>query len=85
VRSDSVHTYPTTDEHITDGLDCWCSPVYYLPCDECDVAEYRGIARGDLPAMPLASGCWKCTNGLILLSRAEAEATDQGIIIVHNR
>jgi hypothetical protein len=82
---DRVHTYPSTDEHITEGLNCWCAPSYFRPCDECDVEEYRGAARGDLPAMPTAPSCWKCQNGLIPLSYAEADATESGIIIVHNR
>lgn len=65
--SQHVHTYPTTGEHTTDGFDCWCSPAYLLPCNECD------------------TGCWKCTNGLIPLSRAEADASERPIVIVHNR
>jgi hypothetical protein len=67
VDSRNTHVYPTTDEHITVGPDCWCSPRYLLPCDECE------------------SGCWKCTDGVIVLTRAEAEACDRPIVIVHNR
>ena len=65
--SGSIHTYPLTDEHITVGFDCWCSPRYLLPCDECD------------------TGCWKCTEGFIALSRAEAERASDPLVIVHNR
>lgn len=35
-RAERRHVSPTTGEHLTDGLDCWCSPRYATPCDECD-------------------------------------------------
>lgn len=85
MNGDRQHVYPTTDAHNTDGLDCWCSPSYNLPCDECDVEDHRGAARGHLPAQPSVSGCWKCTNGLIPLSREDAEWETRPLIIVHNR
>lgn len=72
------------EEHDTDGLDCWCGPSYFLPCDECDVEDWRGAARAYLSEMPTAPGCWKCTNGLIPLSRAEAGAAEVPLVIVHN-
>lgn len=53
-------------EHDTDGVDCWCSPTYFRPCDECD------------------AGCWKCTEGRIALTRDEAAADEDPIVIVHN-
>ena len=56
-------------EHITDGNDCWCDPEYLLPCDD----------HGD------SKRCWKCEgrNGCAVLTRAEADATDRSIVIVH--
>lgn len=27
---------PLLDAHDTEGLDCWCSPSYLLPCLECE-------------------------------------------------
>ena len=70
MNDQSQHVYHTSAEHDTNGLDCWCSPSYNLPCDECE---------------PPQAGCWKCINGLIPLSRAQAETNDQPLIIVHNR
>lgn len=67
---ESVHVMPNNGEHPGEGLDCWCSPRYGLPCDECPT---------DKP------GCWKCDGGLITLTRSEAEATDARLVIVHNR
>lgn len=64
--SESNHVYPTSAEHDTEGLDCWCQPTYHLPCDECD------------------GGCWKCSDGLIEITRADAEQLDEAIVIVHN-
>jgi uncharacterized cupin superfamily protein len=67
-----MHVYPVANgnpevtEHDTNSLDCWCSPTFMLPCDECE------------------AGCWKCTDGTTPLTRAEAEACDSPIIIVHN-
>jgi hypothetical protein len=85
MTTDRVHVCPVADEHDTDGLGCWCAPTYNLVCDECDAEDHRGAAQGHLPAQPSHPGCWKCQNGLIPLTRAEAEATDQPLIIVHNR
>lgn len=33
-----IHTYPhqVARAHITEGLDCWCGPAFYVPCDECE-------------------------------------------------
>lgn len=51
--------------HDTESIDCWCSPRYLKPCDECE------------------TGCWKCERGVIPLTREEAEACDDPIIVVH--
>lgn len=93
--SDSRHVYPTTDEHITEGFDCWCSPAYMLPCDECgdtdglaEIADDVGSdeLHSDVEAMRAeVPGCWKCKNGLIELSREEAELAKEPLVIVHNR
>jgi len=72
------------DEHDLLGLDCWCSPRYLLPCDECDV-EIAPADDATEQIFERGSGCWKCDDGCIPLSRAEAEATERSIIIVHNR
>jgi hypothetical protein len=73
------------DAHNTDGLECWCGASDHLACDECDVVDYRGAARVYLFDPPTDAGCWKCTNGLIPLSPAEAAATEETLIVVHNR
>lgn len=70
-------------EHSTDWLDCWCAPGYYVPCDACDPMEYRGAARVYLLEPPTAPGCWKCANGLMPISRAEAGATEETLVILH--
>ena len=56
-------------EHDTDSLDCPCGPEFLFPCDE----------------HPFEDRCWKCEtrNGLIPMSRAEADACDYPIIVVH--
>lgn len=36
-----IHTIPTWEAHDTTGLDCWCSPTYSLPCDECDTGCWK--------------------------------------------
>ena len=68
MNAKSVHTYPVNvpREHVTHGLDCWCNPLWKLPCDECE------------------NGCWKCDRGLIPLTREEAEAAEDPLVIVHN-
>lgn len=30
-------------------------------------------------------GCWKCDEGLIPLTRAQAEASEAALVVVHNR
>lgn len=82
--SQSVHTYPTTDEHVTQGLGCWCVPRYYLPCDECDV-ELAPVEDATERIYERGEGCWKCTDGLIELTQAEAHASEHPLVIVHNR
>lgn len=98
INGDSIHTYPADEEfaeHITEGLMCWCVPRFYIPCDECgdldglsDLAEQHGVERlhsypdemhADVP------GCWKCKEGLVELTTAEAELCTQPLVIVHNR
>jgi hypothetical protein len=74
-------------KHITTGLDCPCNPKFYRPCDDCEVEEYRAARRADFDSeddLPSALGCWKCERGLIELTRAEAEASDVALVIVHN-
>jgi hypothetical protein len=65
----SRHVLPTSDEHLTEGLDCWCVPTYFVPCDECENGE----------------GCWKCDDGKVWLTHAEALDEPQTIVVVHNR
>jgi hypothetical protein len=48
MMSENIHTYPTTDEHLTSGLDCWCSPAYLLPCDECEDGCWKCVG-GAIP------------------------------------
>lgn len=56
--------------HDTDSLDCPCGPDYFVPCDEHEVD---------------GETCWRCAahNGLLPLTRAEADACDDPIVIVH--
>jgi hypothetical protein len=91
----SIHAAPLIDEHAIDGLGCWCVPRYVLPCDECgDDEGLDAIVGDDDPphAVSFAEdmrapvpSCWKCTEGLIELTRAEAEACTRPLVIVHNR
>lgn len=48
------------------GINCWCGPTFFRPCDECD------------------AGCWKCDGGRIALTKAEAQAAEVPIVIVHD-
>jgi hypothetical protein len=93
---ESIHSYPVDEgEHVTDGIGCWCVPRYYLPCDECgDVDGLDAIAdnAGDTRLNAFAEdmhaavpGCWKCVEGLVELTQAEAEACERPLVIVHNR
>lgn len=65
----ATHVYPA-QQHNTDGYDCpACQPEYFRLCDE----EH-----------PTADSCWKCSpRGMIAITREEAEATDEPVIIVH--
>lgn len=60
---------PVEGGHEEHGLDCWCVPTYFVPCDECE--------NGD--------GCWKCDNGKVWLTYDQALAEERTIVIVHNR
>lgn len=31
-----VYPHPAPRAHATEGLDCWCGPAFYVPCDECE-------------------------------------------------
>jgi hypothetical protein len=42
-EGDNLHTVPTIGEHTTVGLDCWCSPTYLLPCDECESGCWKCV------------------------------------------
>ena len=57
-------------EHDVDSLDCPCGPDYFAPCDEHDDPD---------------ATCWRCAahNGLLPLTRAEADAATDPIVIVH--
>lgn len=92
---DQRHVYRVNEEHNTEGLDCWCLPTYNRVCNECGMRplaeklDNLGIAR--LHAEPEQMkvndeqvGCWKCTNGLIPLTRDEAGQEEEPMIIVHN-
>ena len=90
----NVMVYPVIEEseHNLEGLDCWCVPKYLLPCDECDEMEPLVILpvrrlHADTPeqAQVDVAGCWKCVEGMIALTREEAEACERTVIIVHHR
>lgn len=84
--SDLRHVYPVTDddEHICHGLVCWCVPRYFVPCDECEV-EIAPLGAVTERIYQRGNGCWRCVDGLIELTAAEAEACEHPLIIVHNR
>ena len=52
---------------------------------QCDPVSYRGAARVYLFDPPTDAGCWKCTHGLIPISRTEADTTEETLIVVHHR
>lgn len=62
-------TEPADDTHNTGhgAVDCWCDPRFCYVCEECG---------GD-------GECWKCEDGTLPLSRDEAMAFPDPIIIVH--
>lgn len=37
-----------------------------------------------VPCDECDAGCWKCTDGAIPLTKAEAVASDRAIVVVHN-
>jgi hypothetical protein len=90
--ANNAHVY---HEHNTTGLDCWCKPTFGLPCDECgeyrpltDAMDRQDVGRahadsGDVEAADVR-GCWKCKNGLIHLTREQAEREERPLVIVHN-
>jgi hypothetical protein len=43
--SRNVHAR-VTSEHDTVGLDCWCSPRYCAPCQQCDGEGCFNCDRG---------------------------------------
>lgn len=71
VVRDTVHTVPAEKEmeHITDSLDCWCSPSYLQPCDDCEDGCWKCI-----------DGCVPLTR-----TEAGALGVKAGLIVVHNR
>lgn len=69
MNGDSQHVYPVPDQ-----------PEHDTNGLDCWCAPTYNLACDECE-----DGCWKCTDGLIPLTRAEAEATDQPLIIVHNR
>jgi hypothetical protein len=68
-RNDSVHTLPAETQMEHETSGLGC---WCAP-------TYL------LPCDECEDGCWKCVGGTIPLSRAEAEATDRPLVIVHNR
>lgn len=79
------------DIHVLDGWDCWCQPRFYYPCDECGNIESWDNAVGDaerVHARPkdlgVTESCWKCVRGLIEITRVEAEASEDTVLVVHN-
>ena len=71
--------------HRTDGTVIWIqtreterhnTAIGALDC-WCDPKFYKPCDEGD-------TGCWKCKDGLIRLTREEAEAENGGLVIVHN-
>lgn len=79
------------DIHVIDGYDCWCVPRFYVPCDECgNIESWEQVSHGTkrVHARPkdlgVTKSCWKCVNGLIELSQAEAEASEDAVLVVHN-
>jgi hypothetical protein len=79
------------DIHVINGYDCWCAPRFYLPCDECgDLDSWERVTEDAkrVHARPkdlgVTKSCWKCVNQLIELTRDEAEACAEPVLIVHN-
>lgn len=44
--SRNVHTFPAAGEHLTNSLNCWCRPQFFVPCDDCDGAGCWKCGRG---------------------------------------
>lgn len=88
----SSHVYRADREHSTDGYDCWCRPVFIVPCDEC--ATSGEVSDGETVTLVMRDGqtiqvlhrpsCWKCRHGWVELSREEAEHADAAVIAVHH-
>lgn len=75
-------------EHNTDSYDCWCSPRFFQPCDECGPDIQSPEHCGGLTVIPGSVTCWKCGanefDGLIEITRDEADVDEDGLIVVHN-
>lgn len=67
--------------HDVESFDCWCRPRYYLPCDECETSPSDGL--GVMMVVPPHLGCWKCTSGLIELTREQADICEHSLVVVH--
>lgn len=78
-RRDSMVAMRKRDEHVTEGYHCWCGPMFYQICPECD-------GSGEMQSRKGTTQCWYCRGeyhpGLLLA----APYTDEGpFIIVHNQ
>lgn len=69
------------DAESSSALDCWCRPRFYRVCSECESEPMAGVdIMGRVPPHP---GCWACTNGLVEVSRIQAEHIGMALVVVH--
>jgi hypothetical protein len=86
----NAHVHPTTEAHSTDGYDCWCDPVFIMPCTDCEQPDDSptdsvviAVSKGRTVSVMNRPSCWKCQHGYVELTRDEAEASDAPVIVVH--
>lgn len=86
----NAHVHPTTEEHSTNGYDCWCDPVFLVPCDECEQPDDSptdsvviGVSKSRTISVMNRASCWKCQHGYVELTREEVESIDAAVIVVH--
>lgn len=57
-------------EHVEERMGCWCQPRYFIPCEDCE-------SVGN-------TSCWKCEDGRIEITAADADTREGWVIVVHN-
>lgn len=57
----------TPRKHLEHTAECWCKPLFFKPCDECNGSD---------------AGCWKCDHGGIPVDEYERD-NESVLIVRH--